>query len=98
MRPTLSERLQAVTEALAAAATPDAVFGVVLKPALQALDAIAGTVLLVTDAGDRLQVAAMQGHAEGGQSVWQDGPLDTDLPAGDALGRVGQDGSRIREG
>ncbi|MFC5849346.1 sensor histidine kinase [Deinococcus petrolearius] len=85
VRPTLSERLQAVTEALAAAATPDAVFGVVLKPALQALDAIAGTVLLVTDAGDRLQVAAMQGHAEGGQSVWQDGPLDTDLPAGDAL-------------
>ena len=55
----LSGRLQEVTEALAAAQTQDAVFGIVLTSALQALDAITGTVLLIDDGGERLRVAAL---------------------------------------
>ncbi|ACO47975.2 GAF domain-containing protein [Deinococcus deserti] len=81
----LAERLQDVTEALAAATTPAAVFKIVLQPALVALDAVAGAVLLVSDAGDRLEIAATQGREDGAQTIWQDGPLDDTVPAGDAL-------------
>jgi len=83
----LAERLQDVTEALAAATTPSGVFAIVLKPALEALNAIAGAVLLVNGAGDRLEIAATHGHEEDAQTIWQGGPLDGDVPAGDALKR-----------
>ncbi|WP_216329542.1 GAF domain-containing protein [Deinococcus aestuarii] len=86
-RVALSEHLQAVTEALAAAQTPEQVFGVILTPALDALNAIAGAVLLVDDAGTRLGIAAIQGYEAGAQTLWQDGPLDGNVPAGDALNR-----------
>lgn len=85
--PSLSERLQAVTEALAAARTQRDVFEIVLTPALQALSAIAGAVLLVDSTGERLDIAATQGYEEGAQTIWQDGPLDANVPAGDALAR-----------
>ncbi|BDP44251.1 hypothetical protein DAETH_42200 (plasmid) [Deinococcus aetherius] len=83
----LSQRLQDLTEALAAAGTRDDVFRVVLHPALEALSAVAGAVLLVSAAGDRLEIAAVQGHEEGAQTLWQDGPLDGNVPTGDALRR-----------
>ena len=83
----LAEYLQDVTEALAAATTPADVFRVVLEPALQALNAVAGAVLLVNRAGDRLEIAATQGHEKDAQTIWQDGPLDGNVPAGDALKR-----------
>ncbi|BDP42632.1 hypothetical protein DAETH_26010 [Deinococcus aetherius] len=79
----LSERLQDVTEALAATSTPEDVFSIVLQPALGALNAVAGAVLLVQ--GERLEVAAAQGDEEGAQTLWQDGPLSDHVPAGDAL-------------
>ncbi|WP_295816567.1 ATP-binding protein [uncultured Deinococcus sp.] len=85
--PSLSERLQNVTEALAAARTPHEVFDVVLAPALEALDAVAGAVLLVNAVDGRLEIAATRGDEEGAQTVWQDGPLDAAVPAGDALAR-----------
>ncbi|GMA15469.1 hypothetical protein GCM10025871_18000 [Deinococcus metallilatus] len=85
--PSLGERLQNLTEALAAARTPQEVFGIVLRPALGALGAVAGAVLLVSGAGDRLEVAATQGHEAATPNFWQDGPLDPALPAGDALAR-----------
>ncbi|BDP44899.1 hypothetical protein DAETH_48680 (plasmid) [Deinococcus aetherius] len=83
----LSERLQTVTEALATARTQNDVFGVVLTPAREALEAVAGAVLLVDEAGIRLNLAATQGDEEGAQTLWQDGPLDGNVPAGDALKR-----------
>ena len=85
--PSLAERLQQVTEALAAANTPTEVFAVVLQPALEALGAVAGAVLLLNPAGDRLELAATRGHGEGDQTLWQGGPLDAQPPAGDALHR-----------
>ncbi|UQN10749.1 ATP-binding protein [Deinococcus sp. QL22] len=80
----LSERLQSVTESLAAAATPVAVFHIVLHPALEALGAIAGVVLLQQD-GHGLHVAAMQGYAEGEQTLWQDGTFEVFSPIQDCL-------------
>ncbi|UQN09059.1 GAF domain-containing protein [Deinococcus sp. QL22] len=83
---TFSERLQAVTEALAAVHTQEGVFGLILTPALAALNALAGAVLLVDEPGWQLKMAAAQGE-EGAQGVWQDGPLDSSGAVGDALGR-----------
>nr|WP_246363305.1 ATP-binding protein [Deinococcus budaensis] len=83
----MGERLQAVTEALAAARTQQDVFRVVLTPARQALNAVAGAVLLTDEAGERLNLAAVEGHAEGVLTLWQAGPLAQNAPAADALGR-----------
>ncbi len=64
-----------------------AVFKVVLNPALQALGALAGVVLLVHEGEEALRVAAMQGYAEGEQTLWQDGTLDAFAPTQDCLRR-----------
>ncbi|UQN09351.1 ATP-binding protein [Deinococcus sp. QL22] len=86
-RESLSARLQGVTEALAAVATPADVFEIVLHPALQALGAVAGAILLLHETGDGLRVAATHGYGEGEQMLWQDGTLDAFAPTEDALWR-----------
>ncbi|ADY27344.1 GAF sensor signal transduction histidine kinase (plasmid) [Deinococcus proteolyticus MRP] len=85
--PSLTEHLQDVTERLAAARTQEEVFQTVLRPALEGVDAIAGAVLLVDAAGERLELAATQDYEEGAQTIWQAGPLTGNVPAGDALQR-----------
>lgn len=82
--PSLGEQLQAATEALASARTQEDVCGVVLISALQA---VAATILLVDDAGQRLDIVAQQGDGQGVKTLWQDGPLHDNVPAGDALER-----------
>ncbi|GAA5534213.1 GAF domain-containing protein [Deinococcus aluminii] len=84
VRPALGERLQEVTEALAAAQTPEAVFGAALTPALEATGALAGAVLLVGPGGG-LERAAVQGQT--GEAGWAGGPLEEGTPAGNALRR-----------
>jgi len=86
-RPTLIERLQQVTEALAAANTQQAVFDIVLTPALEAVGAVAGVVLLVSEEAQALQLAATKGHEPDLKASRQVGQLDQALPAGDALQR-----------
>ncbi|UQN05407.1 GAF domain-containing protein [Deinococcus sp. QL22] len=81
-----SDRLQAVTEALAAH-TPEDLLGMFLTPALEGLGAIASAALLVDDTGQRLRLAAAQGFEAGAQTIWQDASLDEHMPAGDALAR-----------
>ncbi|WP_305880286.1 GAF domain-containing protein [Deinococcus sp. QL22] len=83
--PSLTDRLQDVTEALAAATRPAGIFGIVLQPALAALDAAAGAVLLISTAGDRLEIAATHAREDGTPTIWQNSPLDATLPTGDAL-------------
>ncbi|GGR37414.1 GAF domain-containing protein [Deinococcus ruber] len=83
----LSEYLQQITEALAATTDQTDVFKIVLQPALAALNAITGAVLLVDATGKHLVIAATQGYEAHGQTIWQDGPLDGNVPAGDALER-----------
>jgi len=61
------------------------VLHIVLNPALAALHAVAGAVLLVDPAGHQLQVVATEGHEADAQTIWQDGPLDGNVPAGAAL-------------
>ena len=83
----LSVRLQEVTEQLAAARSQAEVFEVVLQPAMQALGAVAATVLLVQD--HDLKVRAQRGNDPGGRSIWQDAPRSADTPANDVLGGCG---------
>ncbi|GGL80710.1 hypothetical protein GCM10010840_18150 [Deinococcus aerolatus] len=77
----LLNRLQRVTQDLAAVRRTGEVFDIVLRDALDALAAIDGTVLLVQ--GKHLNVAARLGQAQ--SSVWQDRDLDGPGPAADAL-------------
>ena len=80
-----SEHLQEVTEALAAARTQAEVLGVVLRPALKALGALAGGVLLIDENARSLRLVAHQGYVAGSPIIWQDGPLDDQVPATDVL-------------
>ncbi|WP_261664930.1 GAF domain-containing protein [Deinococcus sp. Marseille-Q6407] len=81
----LAEHLQDMTERLAATRTQEAIFQIVLQPALQSLDAIAGAILLIDSSGEQLEVAATRGYSAEAQTIWQDGPLTGNVPAGDAL-------------
>ncbi|MGY2895085.1 GAF domain-containing protein [Deinococcus sp. UYEF24] len=83
--PSLNEHLQNVTEALAAARTRTEVLDVVLKPALESLGALAGGVLLVEEEGHTLRLVAHTGYVAGSPIIWQDGPLDAQMPADDVL-------------
>ncbi|THF70255.1 PAS domain S-box protein [Deinococcus sp. Arct2-2] len=92
VRPSLSKRLQDVTELLAAAQTQDDVFDVVLKPALEAVGAISAVILLLSSGGGQLVHTATHAPEQygGGNAVppfWQGGPLDSRLPTGEAIAR-----------
>lgn len=81
--PLLVEQLQQLTQALAATHTQVQVLDATLAPAIQALSAVSGAILLLDPDTQCLTIAAMRGHA--GQTLWQDGPLTPQTPAGDAL-------------
>jgi len=81
----LSEHLQDVTEALAVARTQVEVLDVVLRPALEALSALAGGVLLLDENSRSLRLVAHRGYLAGSPIIWQDGPLDAEVPATDVL-------------
>ncbi|PYE53774.1 sensor histidine kinase [Deinococcus yavapaiensis] len=86
LRTTLfSDELQTVSVALAAPSAEEQISEIVLHPAIEHLGAIAGGVLLVSAAGDRLDLVARQGYEDGAQTIWQDGPIDARTPATDAL-------------
>jgi len=80
----LIECIQLATEQLASTSHQSAVFQIVLESALKALNAIAGVVLLVSLTDECLEIAATQGYEEF-QTIWQDGPLQGNVPAATAL-------------
>ncbi len=81
----LTAQLISATQALAAGQTQTEVVTAVLRPALLALGAIAGAVLLVDEDGQRLNVAGHRGYDPGTLTIWQDGPFDDQVPAADVL-------------
>ncbi|MFB9994523.1 PAS domain S-box protein [Deinococcus oregonensis] len=87
VRPSLSQRLQDVTERLAAAQTQADVFAVVLQAALEALGAVSGGVLLLSADGQQLLHATAESQEQHRPIFWQDGPLDSRLPTGEAIAR-----------
>ncbi|WP_407572913.1 GAF domain-containing protein [Deinococcus altitudinis] len=72
----LVQNLQEITEALAATTTQREVIEIVLTPAVQALGATAGIVLLVDHTDQQLKIAGSQGYEDGLPTLWQDGPIE----------------------
>ncbi|MDB5045623.1 MAG: hypothetical protein JWQ08_1673 [Deinococcus sp.] len=83
----LAENLQEITEALAATSTERQVIEVVLPPAVKALGAVAGAVLLINRTDQRLKIAGSQGYAGGAPTVWQEGSLEDHVLIADILRR-----------
>ena len=69
----LAEYLQEITEALAATSTQRGVIEIVLAPAVQALGAVAGIVLMVDQTDQQLKIAGSQGYEDGTRTIWQEG-------------------------
>ncbi|MGY2897063.1 GAF domain-containing protein [Deinococcus sp. UYEF24] len=82
---TLNGHLHDVMEALAGTRTQTETLEVVLRPALQALGAIGGAVLLVDATGLSLRLAARQGYVPGALIIWQDGSVEDPGPVADVL-------------
>jgi len=72
----LTAYLQEITEALAATTTQREVIEIILTPAVQALGAVAGIVLLVNQTDQQLKIAGSQGYEDVTLTVWQEGPIE----------------------
>jgi signal transduction histidine kinase len=72
---------------MAAARTSRQVLGVVLEPTLAALNAVAGTVLVVRTGSEWLDPVTAHGYGPSQPSVWQGGPLAENGPVREALRR-----------
>ncbi|THF70800.1 GAF domain-containing protein [Deinococcus sp. Arct2-2] len=81
----LADDLQEITEALAAASTEREVIEIVLTPAVQALGAVAGIVLLVDQTDQQLKIAGSQGYENATPTVWQAGQLEDHVLIADIL-------------
>ncbi|UQN10839.1 ATP-binding protein [Deinococcus sp. QL22] len=81
----LAEDLQEITEALAATSTEREVIAIVLTPAVRALGAVAGIVLLVDQTDQQMKIAGSQGYESGTPTVWQEGPIEDHVLIADIL-------------
>ncbi|AWN24296.1 GAF sensor signal transduction histidine kinase [Deinococcus irradiatisoli] len=85
----LAEHLQAITEALAATTTQREVIEIILTPAVQALGAIAGIVLLVDQTDQQLKIGGSQGYEDVTLTVWQESAIEDHQLISDIL-RMGE--------
>ena len=81
----LAERLQHITDALAAAITAREVIETVLTPAVTALGAVAGIVLLVDHTDQQLKIMGSRGYEGGPPTVWQEGASEDHVLIADIL-------------
>ena len=81
----LSAYIQEITEALAAGDTEREVVEIVLTPAVQALGAVAGIVLLVDHSDQQMKIAGSQGYEDGALTFWQKGPIEDHVLIADIL-------------
>ncbi len=76
----LTERLQAVTSALAKEIAPERAIDVLLEQAVGALGAVAGSVGLLDTTSDEIELAGSIGYSEAGLVGWERFPLASDVP------------------
>lgn len=79
------ERLQSLTSALSGALSVDAVADAVLQGSLAALGAVAGTVALLTDDDENLEIVCIQGYAEEYVEPYRRFSIDLPVPLADAV-------------
>ena len=80
-----TRELQAVTEALAAAATPRDVGSAIVRQGVRALRARAGTVYVVTEDGESIELVASEGYSAEVIREWGQIPLDAATPLTEAI-------------
>ncbi|AFZ67089.1 GAF domain-containing protein [Deinococcus peraridilitoris] len=76
-----SDELHTVARALSPIQPQREISEIILRPAISSLGAIAGAVLLINAAQDKLELIARQGYEQQHKTIWQDGPLDRHIPA-----------------
>ena len=81
----LATYLQDITEALAASDTEREVIEIVLTPAVKALGAVAGIVLLVDETDQQMKIGGSQGYEDGALTLWQEGPIADHVLISDIL-------------
>jgi serine/threonine-protein kinase RsbW len=77
--------LQAVTEALAAAATPAEVGSAIVRQGVAALGARAATVYALAEDGESLVLVASEGYPNEVLGAWERIPVDAGTPVADAM-------------
>ncbi len=80
-----TRELQAVTEALAAAATPSDVGLAIVRQGVKALGARAATVYALREDGGGLDLIASEGYPAETMSAWEQIPLEVQTPLTDAI-------------
>ena len=80
-----TRELQAVTEALAAAATPSDVGLAIVRQGVKALGARAATVYALREDGGSLELIASEGYPEETMSAWEQIPLELQTPLTDVV-------------
>ncbi|QLE55731.1 PAS domain S-box protein [Nostoc sp. TCL26-01] len=73
-------RLQSITAALSEAVTPQQVASVVVKQGIAALDASAGSVVLLTEGGNSLQMLEAVGYPQSVRDHWTSFPISANVP------------------
>src|SRR5919204_5895967 len=84
-------RLQSVAANLAEALTPHEVLRVVVEYGVQAAEAVAGLIGLVSDDGETIEIVAEHGYPPGHLDAWRTFPVVADVP----LSRVVQTGEPL---
>ncbi len=82
-------RLRLVAEALSRAVSPADVLDAVVTVGVEAAEARAGMIAVVSDDGRELVVLASRGYREGLMTTWQRFPIDAEYPLSEAV-RTGE--------
>ncbi len=80
-----TRELQAVTEALAAAATPGDVGLAIVRQGVRAIGARAATVYALREDGEGLELIASEGYPDETMSAWERIPMDSQTPLTDVV-------------
>lgn len=80
-----TNRLQSIAESFSEALTPDQVFEVVFKQAFEAMDAATGSIVLLSEDKNFLELKRLVGYPEEVFKKWQRFPLSTDIPVAEAV-------------
>ncbi|GAB4213236.1 MAG: hypothetical protein OHK0022_50100 [Roseiflexaceae bacterium] len=78
-------QLQLVTTALAGAVTMEAVAAVVVEQGVAAVDASAGSLVLLDQSGEQLEIVRALGYPDALLARWQRFPLDSNTPLAEAV-------------
>jgi signal transduction histidine kinase/GAF domain-containing protein len=80
-----ANRLQAVTARLAEAVTPQQVLDAIVTEGVEAAEARAGAIGLVTADGEMIEIVAQRGYEQNIFVGWESFPLASDTPMGKAI-------------